>query len=207
ASVSCTRNDALANGSSYPAITLTVSVAPSAAGTVTNVATVSGGDEVNGSNDSTSDPTSTAPLSVTIAANATNFNLWNYLLANGLATSGKPGSWSVTIASGLLINASSTGSYAFDTGAVPSGSVLQITNNATIVGAGGNGGADASASCTTGNPGAAGGPALHVQIATSIANNGNVWGGGGGGGSAGNGFSHGGGGGGGAGSPAGAGGA
>src|SRR5262249_35752122 len=117
ASVSCTRSDALANGSSYPAITLTVNVAPHSARPVTNTASVSGGDELNGSNDSASDPTSTAPLSVTIASNATNFNLWNYLVANGLATSGKPGSWSVTIASGLLINASSTGSYAFDTGA------------------------------------------------------------------------------------------
>lgn len=206
-SVSCTRSDGLANGSSYPAITLTVNVAPTAASSVTNTASVAGGDEVNGNNDSASDPTNTAPLSVTIASNATNLNLWNYLVANGLATSGKPGSWAVTLAAGIVINASSTGSYAFDTGAVPSGSVLQITNNGTIVGAGGGGGADASATCTAGNPGAAGGPALHVQIATSVANNGNVWGGGGGGGSAGNGFAHGGGGGGGAGSPAGAGGA
>src|SRR5262249_51962234 len=146
------------------------------------------------------------PLSVTIASNATNFNLWNYLVANGFATAGKPGSWSVTIASGILINASSTGSYAFDTRALPVGSVLQITNKATIPGPGGRGRAAWPAACHAGNPGAAGGPALHVQVATTFANNGNVWGGGGGGGAGASGFYYGGGGGGGAGSSAGAGG-
>src|SRR5207248_2245016 len=43
--------------SSYPAITLTVSVANNAPASVTNVATVSGGGELNTANDSASDPT------------------------------------------------------------------------------------------------------------------------------------------------------
>jgi uncharacterized repeat protein (TIGR01451 family) len=60
-SVSCTRSDALASGSSYPAITLTVSVAGNAPSSVTNVASVSGGSETNTSNDSASDPTTIVP--------------------------------------------------------------------------------------------------------------------------------------------------
>ncbi len=55
---SCTRSDALASGASYPAITLTVTVATNAPATVTNTAAVSGGGEVNTANDTASDPTS-----------------------------------------------------------------------------------------------------------------------------------------------------
>jgi uncharacterized repeat protein (TIGR01451 family) len=53
----CTRSDALAAGAAYPAITVTVSVSASAPGSVTNVATVSGGGETNPANNSASDPT------------------------------------------------------------------------------------------------------------------------------------------------------
>jgi uncharacterized repeat protein (TIGR01451 family) len=56
ATLSCTRNDSLAVGGSYPPITVTVSVAPAAIGTLTNVATVGGGGEVNFTNDTASDP-------------------------------------------------------------------------------------------------------------------------------------------------------
>lgn len=55
--LSCTRSDALASGASYPAITLTVRVLASAAGTVTNVVNVTGGGERNTINNSASDPT------------------------------------------------------------------------------------------------------------------------------------------------------
>jgi uncharacterized repeat protein (TIGR01451 family) len=62
-SLSCQRSDALARGSSYPAITLTVSVANGAPATVTNSVRVAGGGEVNTANDSASDPTSiTQPI-------------------------------------------------------------------------------------------------------------------------------------------------
>src|SRR5208337_4388442 len=53
----CTRSDALAAGSSYPAITLTVNVASNAPPSVTNAATVSGGGELNTGNDTAKDVT------------------------------------------------------------------------------------------------------------------------------------------------------
>lgn len=56
--LTCTRADALAATSSYPAITLTVNVAANAPSLVTNTATVSGGGETNIANNSASDPTS-----------------------------------------------------------------------------------------------------------------------------------------------------
>lgn len=46
--VQCTRNDALTQGSSYPAITLTVNVASNAAASLTNVVVISGGNEPTG---------------------------------------------------------------------------------------------------------------------------------------------------------------
>ena len=59
--VKCTRTDALASNTSYPAITLNVNVANGAPVSVVNSATVSGGGETNTLNDSASDPTSIAP--------------------------------------------------------------------------------------------------------------------------------------------------
>jgi uncharacterized repeat protein (TIGR01451 family) len=58
--VTCTRGNALASGSSYPAITLTVTVASNAPSSVTNTATVSGGGDVNPSNDTANDQTTVA---------------------------------------------------------------------------------------------------------------------------------------------------
>jgi uncharacterized repeat protein (TIGR01451 family) len=55
--LTCTRSDALAGGASYPAITLTVTVANNAASSVTNAVTVSGGGQTNTSNDSANDVT------------------------------------------------------------------------------------------------------------------------------------------------------
>jgi uncharacterized repeat protein (TIGR01451 family) len=57
ATVSCTRSDVLAAGTSYPPITLTVRVGALAADSVVNTATVSGGGDVNAANDSATDPT------------------------------------------------------------------------------------------------------------------------------------------------------
>ena len=51
------RADALAAGSSYPPLTLTVNVSPTAPSSVTNTVSVSGGGEANTANDSASDPT------------------------------------------------------------------------------------------------------------------------------------------------------
>jgi uncharacterized repeat protein (TIGR01451 family) len=55
--LTCTRSDALAAGSSYPAISLTVDVSSTAPGSVTNSATVSGGGENNAANNTANDPT------------------------------------------------------------------------------------------------------------------------------------------------------
>jgi len=55
--VTATRIDALAANGTYPALTLTVSVSPTAPASVTNTATVSGGGEARTDNDSASDPT------------------------------------------------------------------------------------------------------------------------------------------------------
>src|SRR5207247_1615087 len=66
--LTCTRSDALAAGSSYPAITLTVNVANNAAASVTNTANVSGGGQTNTANDTANDATTVNQLSdLTIA--------------------------------------------------------------------------------------------------------------------------------------------
>jgi uncharacterized repeat protein (TIGR01451 family) len=52
--LTCTRSTALAAGASYPSITITVAVASDAPPSVANVATVSGGGEVNTANDTAS---------------------------------------------------------------------------------------------------------------------------------------------------------
>ena len=59
--LTCTRSDALPAGSSYPDITLTVDVDPTAAPSVTNTAAVSGGGDTNTSNDTASDVTTIDP--------------------------------------------------------------------------------------------------------------------------------------------------
>ena len=63
--LSCSRSDALGAGNSYPDITLVVDVAADAPAGMTNAATVSGGGEVDTSNDGATDPTTvvqTIPL-------------------------------------------------------------------------------------------------------------------------------------------------
>ena len=59
--VSCTRADVLNAGASYPAITLTVNVAPTAPSSLTNTARVSGGGGINTANNTASDITTIAP--------------------------------------------------------------------------------------------------------------------------------------------------
>ena len=60
--LTCTRSDALAASASYPAVTLTVTVASNAPASVTNTASVAGGGEINTANDSASDPTTVTPV-------------------------------------------------------------------------------------------------------------------------------------------------
>jgi hypothetical protein len=136
---------------------------------------------------STPPPALEAPQAVLISHSTNNFNLWNYLIGNGLAAAGVPASLNVTIAGGVIIGSSSTSVPAFDAGAFPSGSTVQITNNGTIAGAGGTAGNGAlcAVGIVTGTPatsGGPGGPALRTLVPLTLANSGGIWGGGGGGG-------------------------
>jgi len=126
-----------------------------------------------------------APTNVVISSNAQNLNLWNHLLSTGAASAGVAGSWTVTIASGVIVGSASSTLPALDTGVFPAGSTLQLVNNGTIAGAGGKGGNGAvclPSGSSPATPGLAGGTALRAQVALSVVNNGAVWGGGGGGG-------------------------
>ncbi len=59
--VSCTRSDPLAPGASYGPVTLTVDVAPNAPPSVTNIATISGGGDINATNNTAMDVTTITP--------------------------------------------------------------------------------------------------------------------------------------------------
>lgn len=61
ATLTCTRADVLAAGASYPGITVTVNVASNAPSPLTNSASVSGGGELNTSNDAAIDSATLAP--------------------------------------------------------------------------------------------------------------------------------------------------
>jgi uncharacterized repeat protein (TIGR01451 family)/fimbrial isopeptide formation D2 family protein len=61
ATLTCTRADALASGSSYPAITLTVNIPQNIQNNFTNTATVSGGGDVNPNNNTATDKISLGP--------------------------------------------------------------------------------------------------------------------------------------------------
>lgn len=107
-------------------------------------------------------------FNATISANTQNYNLKSAAIAAGW-NQVDPLVATVTINSGVYVGSSSTGSYAFDTGATfPAGSTLAVINNGYILGAGG-----ASA--------AAGGTALMAQAPVTVTNNGTIGGGGGGG--------------------------
>jgi hypothetical protein len=120
----------------------------------------------------------------TIAANTANYNLKSAAIAAGWNQT-TPLDATVTINSGVYVYSTSTGAYAFQTGATfPAGTVLRLINNGIILGMGGAGaaGMNSSAYIATTLNGAAGGPALLAQQAISITNNGIIGGGGGGGG-------------------------
>jgi hypothetical protein len=125
-------------------------------------------------------------FSPTIAANTTNYNLKSAAIAAGW-NQVLPLNATVTINSGVYVYATTTGGYAFQTGATfPAGSVLRLINNGIILGMGGNGSAARIYATTNlGTPPTVGGPGLLAQHAITITNNGSIAGGGGGGGSGG----------------------
>ena len=73
--LTCTRNDVLAAGASYPVITLVVNVPSNIPPTVTNTASVSGGGEVNTANDTASDPTHIGTSPLVISAQVVNLQV------------------------------------------------------------------------------------------------------------------------------------
>ena len=77
--LTCTRSDSLAAGTSFPAIALTVFVSANAPSSLTNSVTVSGGGELNAANDAATDVTAIAP-----GANVPALSVW-MLLALGAA--------------------------------------------------------------------------------------------------------------------------
>jgi hypothetical protein len=124
----------------------------------------------------------------TISANTANYNLKSAAIAAGWNQTA-PLDATITINGGVYVYSTSTGAYAFQTGATfPSGTVLRLINNGTILGMGGGGGiggawnSPGSNLNTANSVGAAGGPALLAQQAIQITNNGIIGGGGGGGG-------------------------
>jgi uncharacterized repeat protein (TIGR01451 family) len=75
ATLTCTRSDALAAGASYPSIVLIVDVASTAASSVTNTATVSGGGEINVGNDTATDVAAIAQVPVLFVSKTHQGNL------------------------------------------------------------------------------------------------------------------------------------
>jgi len=122
-------------------------------------------------------------VAITISANTKNYVL-NTAKAAGYSA-GKT-DVTLTINGGIVVGSTSTGGIGLDVDTSwNAADTVRIINNGFIVGAGGNGGIGAApapggiSGAVNGSPG---GPALRVQRATSITNNGTVGGGGGGGG-------------------------
>ena len=112
-------------------------------------------------------------VNVTISSNANNVDFRSLLTAAGWGGS-TPVAGTVTIASGVWIGSSSTGTPALAiSGSFPSGSTLVLVNNGHVSGAGGY------------QNSAVGGTAIQASVAVAIQNNGYIWGGGGAGGHAG----------------------
>ena len=121
-------------------------------------------------------------FSPTISTTTTNYNLRSAAVAAGWNQIA-PLNATVTVANGVIVGATNTSNYAFDTGVgFPAGTTLRLNigTGAYVVGAGGAGGASVTAS--NGNSGSAGGPALRAQAPITIANSGTIGAGGGGGG-------------------------
>ena len=122
----------------------------------------------------------------TISSTTDNYNLKSDAIANGWNQI-LPLRATIVINSGVTVRATSISNYAFQTGSTfPSRTILNITNGGVVCGKGGTGGTGAGSGA--GGRGGDGGPALRVQYATTITNNGTIGGGGagGGGGGAGN---------------------
>ena len=86
--LTCTRGDALANGSSYPVITLTVNVATDAPSSVTNTVVVSGGSDVNPANNTANDVTTVTTATFADVPTTHPFYTWIEALVHAGITGG-----------------------------------------------------------------------------------------------------------------------
>ena len=113
----------------------------------------------------------------TISSNQTNFCMRAGAVSAGWNQSSK---LAVTINSGVVLSANSTGAFGmYIQGSFPGG--VSLKNNGTIVGVGGNGGAGCSLS-GGGGGGAQAGPGLYIRSGITICNASGIIAGGGGGG-------------------------
>jgi hypothetical protein len=133
---------------------------------------------------------------LTIAANTNNYDIRAAAIAAGWDGSSVLHA-NLIINSGVWVGSVSTSTFAVDTnssGSFPAGSTIEITNNGTVIGRGGDGGHGSNAWAysnntdggTATNDGNDGGDALYCRDNTNITieltNNGTLYGGGGGGG-------------------------
>ena len=116
----------------------------------------------------------------TITSNTANFNLYTAMLAAGYVA-GKDFTVNLTVNTGIYVWTNSTSLAAFDTGTIPTATLMTITitNNGYIMGKGGTGGSANSNALTAPTTG---GPAMNLQANITLVNNGYIGGGGGGGG-------------------------
>ena len=91
----------------------------------------------------------------------------------------------VVIPSSVILGTNNTSEYALEADSGGAGTIT-ITNNGSIIGAGGAGGSAGSANSGTGSAGSAGGDAFKAAVAVTFINNGSLLAGGGGGGKGGN---------------------
>jgi uncharacterized repeat protein (TIGR01451 family) len=124
--ISCNRNDILANGSSYPPVALTVSVAINAPATVSNSVTVSGGGETNMANDTATDVTTVValqgpPLSIVLTS------------STGGAVTVNPGDPAAFVFA-VTSNSTLLGGINFTCSPLPSGSTCSFTNQGETLG-------------------------------------------------------------------------
>jgi uncharacterized repeat protein (TIGR01451 family) len=145
ATLSCTRSDALAGGALYPSITVSVSVAATASGTLSNTAVVSGGGDASPLNNTSTAPTRIvqASYNVALTIGAATFNraTGRYTITVSIANSGAAVTASALALDNLtpgvtLVNASGVtsasapaGSPYIETGAIGAGAVV----NANLV--------------------------------------------------------------------------
>jgi uncharacterized repeat protein (TIGR01451 family) len=166
--VTCTRRDVLAAGSSYQPINLFVNVSSDAAASVINTATVSGGGEIKTDNDTATDPTTIHPapdLTITKTHSPATFTL------------GQTGTYTITV--------SNSGHAPTSADVTVTDFLPQSMNIRSVSGAGWDCSGSFFVSCTRSDVLAAGSsyPAITVTVdviagGTSVINNATVSGGG-----------------------------